>query len=29
MDYRFTAILIILLILMTIFLDPVYIPRND
>lgn len=29
MDYRFTAILIILLILMTIFLDPGYIPRND
>ena len=29
MDYRFTAILIILLILMAIFLDPGYIPRND
>ena len=29
MDYRFTAILIILLIMMAIFLDPGYIPRND
>ena len=29
MDYRFTAILITLLILMAIFLDPGYILKND